>query len=169
MPDKEPDAVAGTDDITLRSGQQMGRPGSARGGTLQPRGSSDLITDHGRTSISDSVVQKIAGASAREISGVHAMGTGRTRAIRSLRERLPGSSGENVAQGVGVEVGEKQAAIDLDLVMDYGVSIVDVAQAVRHNVTRSVELMTGLEVVEVNITVDDIWMGDDSADSPRVQ
>jgi uncharacterized alkaline shock family protein YloU len=70
---------------------------------------------------------------------------------------------------VTVEVGERQAAVDLDLVVVYGVSIVDVAQAVRENVIGNVERMTGLEVTEVNVTVDDVWMGDQEEAEPRVQ
>jgi uncharacterized alkaline shock family protein YloU len=69
-----------------------------------------------------------------------------------------------------VEVGERQAAIDIDLVVEYGVSIPDVSQAVRDNVIGRVEGMTGLQVTEVNVSVDDVFLGDDSApEPPRVQ
>ncbi len=118
---------------------------------------------HGRTSIADGVVQKIAGLAAREVSGVYALGGGAARAFGALRERIPGSS-QSAGQGVNVEVGEKQAAVDLDLVTEYGVSIADVAQAVRRNVISSVEGMTGLEVTEVNVSVNDIHLPSDDAD-----
>jgi uncharacterized alkaline shock family protein YloU len=59
---------------------------------------------------------------------------------------------------VQVEVGEKQAAIDLDIVVEYGASIVELARAVRRNVITAVERMTGLEVIEVNIAVNDIHL-----------
>ena len=128
----------------------------------------NLDTGRGRTSIADSVVQKIAGIATREVSGVHDLGTGGKRAVGTFRQRIPGSSGPNVAQGVSVEVGERQAAIDLDLVCDYGVSIVDLSHAVRRNVIISVEGMTGLEVTEVNIAVDDVFVeSDDESDSER--
>ena len=129
-----------------------------------------LHTEHGATRISDTVVTKVAGIAAREISGVHNMGAGTARTFGSLRERIPvGSSSPSVSQGVAVEVGERQAAIDLDIVVEYGVSIVDVTNAVRQNVMKRVEGMTGLEVTEVNIVVDDIWMGDEEQnDDPRV-
>jgi uncharacterized alkaline shock family protein YloU len=104
------------------------------------------------------VVQKIAGIACREVSGVHAMGTGGARAFGALRERIPGSTGANVAQGVGVEVGETQAAVDLDIVVEYGVSIADLGRSIQRNVKNSIERMTGLEVVEVNINVDDVHM-----------
>jgi uncharacterized alkaline shock family protein YloU len=131
---------------------------------------SELATDRGKTSIADSVVAKVAGLAAREISGVHNMGTGSARLVGAIREKLPvGSSTPSPSQGVSVEVGERQAAVDLDVVMDYGVSIPDVAQAVRDNVIQRVEAMTGLQVTEVNVSVDDIWLGEEQDEEPRVQ
>lgn len=130
-----------------------------------------LVSPQGRTSIADSVVAKIAGIAAREVAGVHQMGTGSARAFGTIKERLPvGSSGPNPTQGVRVEVGERQSAIDVDLVAEYGVSIPDVAEAVRKNVIERVQRMTGLEVTEVNIAVDDVYLGEDSEpEEPRVQ
>jgi uncharacterized alkaline shock family protein YloU len=116
-------------------------------------------TAQGRTTIAASVVQKIAGIAAREISGVHSMGGGLSRTFGALRERIPGGgTGASNVAGVQVEVGEKQAAIDLDIVVEYGASIVDLARAVRRNVITAVERMTGLEVIEVNIAVNDIHL-----------
>jgi uncharacterized alkaline shock family protein YloU len=117
-----------------------------------------LATDDGKISVAQSVVQKIAGVACREVSGVHAMGVSTTRAFGAIRERIPGSSGPNVAQGVGVEVGETQAAIDLDIVVEYGVSIADLGKSIQRNVKQAVERMTGLEVVEVNVNVDDVYL-----------
>lgn len=123
-----------------------------------------LATQDGQISVAQGVVQKIAGKACREVSGVYAMGVGTARAFGSIRERIPGSSGPNVAQGVGVEVGETQAAIDLDIVVEYGVSIADLGRSVQRNVKQSVERMTGLEVVEVNVSVDDVHLATDSDD-----
>jgi uncharacterized alkaline shock family protein YloU len=135
----------------------------------QSRGS-ELATEKGKTSIADTVVSKVAGVATREISGVHDMGTGTARAFGVIREKLPvGSSTPSPSRGVSVEVGERQAAIDLDVVVDYGVSIVDVAAAIRRNVVQRVEGMTGLEVTEVNISVDDVWLGEEMESEPRVQ
>jgi uncharacterized alkaline shock family protein YloU len=127
-----------------------------------------LATGEGQISVAEGVVQKIAGKACREISGVHAMGTGGTRAFGSVRERIPGSSGPNVAQGVGVEVGETEAAIDLDIVVEYGVAIAELGRSIQRNVKQAVERMTGLRVVEVNIAVDDVYFPstDDSPDTP---
>jgi uncharacterized alkaline shock family protein YloU len=116
-------------------------------------------TTQGRTTIAASVVQKIAGIAAREISGVHSMGGGISRTFGALRERIPGGgTGASNVAGVQVEVGEKQAAVDLDIVVEYGASIVELARAVRRNVISAVERMTGLEVIEVNIAVNDIHL-----------
>ncbi|GJF06666.1 hypothetical protein PSD17_56130 [Pseudonocardia sp. D17] len=123
----------------------------------------------GRTTIAASVVQKIAGIAAREISGVYAMGGGVSRAFGAIRERIPGGgTGAANISGVQVEVGEKQAAIDLDIIVEYGASIVELARAVRRNVITAVERMTGLEVIEVNIAVNDIHLPelDDADDAP---
>lgn len=130
-------------------------------------GSGALVSEQGRTSIADTVVSKIAGIATREINGVHDLGGGAARAVGALRERIPGSR-TNLSQGVAVEVGERQAAIDLDIVADYGVSIADLATGIRRNVISSVERMTGLEVTEVNITVHDIVVEGDAEAEPAV-
>jgi uncharacterized alkaline shock family protein YloU len=125
--------------------------------------------DGGKVTVDESVVQKIAGIACREISGVHAMGVAASRAFGAVRERIPGSSGPSVAQGVGVEVGESEAAIDLDIVVEYGVSIADLGRSIQRNVKQAVERMTGLDVVEVNINVDDLYLpgeDDQQQDSP---
>jgi uncharacterized alkaline shock family protein YloU len=132
-----------------------------------------LMTDHGGTSVADTVVQKIAGLATREVPGVHALGGGVTRAFGALRERIPGANASS-GQGVGVEVGEKQAAVDLDMVVEYGAAIPELARAVRKNVITAIERMTGLEVVEVNINVNDVHLpgsDDESGDnnSSRVE
>ncbi len=117
----------------------------------------------GRTSIADVVVVKIAGMAAREIPGVYDMGGGLARTIGAVRDRVPGGR-PNVGRGVKVEVGERQTAVDLDIVVDYGVPITDVARDVRENVIAAVERITGLEVVEVNIAVNDVHLPDEEDD-----
>jgi uncharacterized alkaline shock family protein YloU len=125
-----------------------------------------LATGDGQISVAEGVVQKIAGKACREVSGVHSMGSGSARAFGALRERIPGSSGPNVAQGVGVEVGETEAAIDLDIVVEYGVGIAELGRSIQRNVKQSVERMTGLRVVEVNVAVDDVYLpGTDDQDN----
>ncbi|MCZ1011285.1 Asp23/Gls24 family envelope stress response protein [Streptomyces lydicus] len=121
----------------------------------------------GRTTIADGVVAKIAYLAAAESDGVHALGSGFSRSVGALRKRVPGG-GTTTVHGVKVEVGEKQAAVDLDLVVDYGEVIPEVGRAVRRNVISAVEVMTGLQVVEVNIAVSDVWLPEDEEEE-RVQ
>ena len=121
---------------------------------------SALVTPEGSTTIADTVVSKIAGIAASEVTGVHALGGGGARVLGNLRERIPGAR-TNHAQGVSVEVGETEAAVDLDLVAEYGVSIADLADGIRRNVISAVERMTGLRVVEVNVTVNDVHLPQD--------
>ncbi|MEB3370079.1 Asp23/Gls24 family envelope stress response protein [Saccharopolyspora mangrovi] len=125
----------------------------------------------GRTTIAAAVVQQIARIATEEISGVYAMGGGMARAFGAIRERIPGASASQTS-GVTVEVGERQAAIDLEIVVEYGAALKDLARGVRRNVITAVERMTGLEVVEVNIAVNDIHLaGEDeqSAAQTRVE
>lgn len=126
---------------------------------------SALATEHGTTTIADVVVEKIAGLAAREVRGVHKLGGGAARAFGAVRERIPGARA-SLGQGVSVEVGERQAAVDLILVVEYGAEIGELSKAVRRNVINSIERMTALEVTEVNIAVDDVYIpGDDDGDA----
>jgi uncharacterized alkaline shock family protein YloU len=118
-----------------------------------------LRTDRGNTQIGDVVVVKIAGLAAREIPGVHEMGKGLARALGGIRARVAGGSQADAAtQGVSVAVGERQCAVDIDIVTYYGQSIVEVSEAVRGIVIERIEQMTGLEVKEVNISIDDLYV-----------
>ncbi|MEU6126744.1 Asp23/Gls24 family envelope stress response protein [Streptomyces sp. NPDC047123] len=130
------------------------------------RGGGDPAS-RGRTTIADGVVEKIAGLAARDVDGVHAMGGGLARTFGAVRDRVPGGS-KSVSRGVKAEVGEVQTALDLEIVVEYGVSIADVTQDVRESVITAVERMTGLEVVEVNIAVSDVKLPDeDDDDEPQ--
>ncbi|MEU7489207.1 Asp23/Gls24 family envelope stress response protein [Streptomyces sp. NPDC042319] len=157
--------------------QPTQRPNAAKG-TASPKGApagnttlsggaagaDQPAATRGRTAIADVVVVKIAGMAAREIPGVYDMGGGLSRTFGAVRDRVPGGR-PNVGRGVKVEVGERQTAIDLDLVVEYGVPITDVARDVRENVVAAVERITGLEVVEVNIDVNDVHLIEDDTDS----
>ncbi|MEU1848449.1 Asp23/Gls24 family envelope stress response protein [Streptomyces sp. NPDC019990] len=136
-------------------------------GPAQGRGDASAPPEaRGNTAIADGVVAKIAGMAAREVPEVHHLGGGMTRAIGAVRQRVPGTgTGGGVTQGVKVEVGERQAAVDLDLVVEYGAALTDTAADVRTNVVNAVERMTGLEVVEVNIAIDDVHLPDEEDES----
>ncbi|MGL4172959.1 MAG: Asp23/Gls24 family envelope stress response protein [Actinomycetota bacterium] len=149
---------------------QEGTQGTSRATATLPagktsrRGQDSLTTDLGRTTVADTVVAKIAGIAAREVAGFYALGGGTARAVGALRERIPGSR-TNHSQGVSVEVGERQAAVDIELIAEYGVAVTDVAAGIRRNVITSVERMTGLDVTEVNIDVRDVHLPGDEADN----
>lgn len=134
--------------------------------TLPP---SPLHTDHGSTLIAEQVVQKIAGIACREVPGVHAMGSAGRRMLSSITDRIPGST-TNVSNGVQVEKGERQCAIDLSVVIEYGYSVVEVANKLRETIIDAVEYGTGLEVVEVNVQVTDVYIqGEDDDDEQHAQ
>ncbi|PWI10214.1 Asp23/Gls24 family envelope stress response protein [Streptomyces sp. NWU339] len=134
--------------------------------TRQGRRGTDVPAENrGSTTIADTVVAKIASMAAREVPEVYNLGAGMARAFGAMRERVPG--GSSITQGVKVEVGERQAAVDLDLVVHYGAAIADTAADVRTNVITAIERMTGLEVVEVNIAVDDVRLPDEEEEPER--
>jgi uncharacterized alkaline shock family protein YloU len=139
-------------------------PGTRRTQTTR-RGTGDPAT-RGRTTIADGVVEKIAALAARDVVGVHALGSGLARSFGAVRDRVPGGT-KSVTRGVKAEVGEVQTALDLEVVVDYGVSISDVAHAVRENVITAVERMAGLEVVEVNIAVSDVKLPEEEEEEPE--
>lgn len=115
-----------------------------------------LVQDKGKTIISDSVVAKIAGLAANEVEGVHglvSMGLGQT--VVGLARAVTRQQSRDT--GILVEVGEREAAVDVRLSADYGVNLPAVAAAVRNNIISRVESMTGLIVKEVNVAVIDLY------------
>jgi uncharacterized alkaline shock family protein YloU len=134
----------------------------------RPQGSapaSALQTSQGNTTIDNTVVTKVAGIAAREVRGVHELGGGVGRAVAGVTQRV--GVGDQATQGVSVEVGEREAAIDLTVVIDYGESIPQVSQAIRDNVIKRIEGITGLSVTEVNVSVNDLYLpGDETPDEP---
>jgi uncharacterized alkaline shock family protein YloU len=137
----------------------------ASGAVMERRsqGAGGLQTEKGATTIADAVVTKVAGIATREVGGVYELGGGVARAMGAVTQRLPGS-GDSASQGVSVEVGDKEAAVDLKVVVEYGESIPKVSQAIRENVIRRIEGITGLSVTEVNVAVNDLHMAGDERD-----
>jgi uncharacterized alkaline shock family protein YloU len=162
-PDTEADSPASA---SSKPGKQGGSPSKS----LDKQSGGALHTEHGTTTIASSVVAKIAALATQEIPGVQAMGKSLSRTFGSIRAKVPGAS-QAGTQGVSVEVGERQAAVDIDIVVEYGHSIVEVAEAIRQNVIERIEGMTGLEVVEVNVGVDDLYLegSDDDDEGSRVE
>ena len=137
------------------------------------QGQSPLHSDRGSTNISDTVVQKIAGIAAQEVEKVQ-MGGGTAAAVTGFLGSVSGavtgsSGGGSPTSGVSVEVGEEEAAVDLTMAIEYGVSIPQVTEGVRRNVINRVENLTGLRVTEVNIVVNDVQFPEERPQLGRQQ
>lgn len=114
--------------------------------------------DVGSIRIADEVVGIIAGLAATEVPGVAGMSAGLVGGIAEMLGK------KNLAKGVKVEVGEREAAVDLYIIVEYGIRIPDVALRVQENVKRAIESMTGLDVVEVNIHIQGVGFAMDGKD-----
>lgn len=114
--------------------------------------------DVGSIRIADEVVGIIAGLAATEVAGVAGMSAGLVGGIAEMLGK------KNLAKGVKVEVGEREAAVDLYLIVEFGVRIPDVALKVQENVKRAIESMTGLDVVEVNIHIQGVGFSQEGKD-----
>lgn len=106
-----------------------------------------VVNEIGAIKITDEVIAIIAGIAATEIPGVSGMSGGIAGGIAEALGR------KNLSKGVKVEAGEKQAAIDLYIIVEYGFRIPEVAWSIQEKVKKAVEDMTGLNVVEVNIHI----------------
>ena len=136
-------------------------------GSRQSSGS-PLHTERGSTTIQDSVVSKIAGIAAQEVDGIR-MGGGTSQAVSGLLGSITGGSGGGQTQGVSVEVGQEETAIDLTCTVEYGKSIPQIAEAVRRNVANRVENLVGLRVTEVNLAVNNIFFPQMEEEQERQQ
>jgi uncharacterized alkaline shock family protein YloU len=131
----------------------------------QQRGTSELVTKEGKTHIANEVVAKIVALATKEIAGVHDMGTlGISDTLTGFAQRAA-KTGQST-QGVQVEVGEREVAIDLKVVVEYGVSIPQVASAIRRNLASRINTMTGLTVKEVNIDVSGLYFAEEAKEKP---
>ena len=101
----------------------------------------------GTIRVADEVVSIIAGLATTEVVGIAGMSGGIAGGIAEILGR------KNFSKGVKVEVGEKEAAVDLYIIVKYGIRIPEVALAAQENVKRAIETMTGLSVIEVNVHV----------------
>ncbi len=107
-------------------------------------------TELGRIEIAPEVIEVITGLAAAEVEGVAHMSGG---FVGDIAERL---GRKNLAKGVKVEVGKKEAAVDVYLIVKYGYKIPEVARNIQENVQNAIENMTGLKVIEVNVHIVDV-------------
>jgi len=107
-------------------------------------------TEMGTIQIAPEVIEVIAGLATIEVDGVAGMSGGISTGIAELLGR------KNLSKGVKVEVGQREAAVDVNIVVEFGRKIPEIAAEIQRNVKRSIETMTGLQVVEVNVHIHDV-------------
>ncbi|MGG1515255.1 Asp23/Gls24 family envelope stress response protein [Paenibacillus oryzisoli] len=107
-------------------------------------------TDMGSIQIAPEVIEIIAGLATVEVPGVAGMSGGLAGGIAELLGR------KNLSKGVKVDVGQREAAIDVSIIVEYGNRIPEVASDIQNNVKTAIESMTGLSVVEVNVHIHDV-------------
>ena len=125
---------------------------------------SPLVSERGRTTISDSVVSTIAGMAAQEVEGIH-MGGSAARAASGILGSITGS--ESQTRGVSVEVGTVETAIDVTMGIEYGRDILRTVDEVRRRISDRVQNMTGLRVTELNATISDIIFSEEGGKRRR--
>ena len=113
----------------------------------------DVVAEQNQNSadeikIADDVVAVIAGVAVSEVPGVAGMAGGFAGGITEVF-----SGKKNLAKGIKVEVGEKETKVDVNIIVEYGTGIPDVAFAIQNRVKKAVESMTGLKVIAVNVHV----------------
>lgn len=123
-------------------------------------------TSLGKTVINDAVVAKVAGIAAAGVPGIFALGGGAARAIGAIRGAL---NQQDRSQGISVEVGETQVAVDVSIVAEYPVPLQDVADDVRSAVIDAIENLVGMQVTEVNVTVNDVHIPSEDTDDSQVE
>lgn len=133
----------------------------------EPSGAAVDTRSRGQTSIAAGVVEKLAASAAREVPEVVRLGGGASAALGGVVDRIRGS--EEPTTGVSAEVGLREAAIDLGVVLRWPVVTADVGREVRRRVIERVERITGLDVVEVNVDVVDFAGEEDEGGGRRVQ
>ncbi len=108
----------------------------------------EVTLENTNIKIADDVIAVIAGSAASEVPGVASMAGGFAGGISEVF-----SGKKNLAKGIKVEAGEKETKIDVNIIVEYGVRIPDVAFEIQNKVKKAVESMTGLKVVEVNVHI----------------
>ncbi|MFG1949009.1 Asp23/Gls24 family envelope stress response protein [Nonomuraea sp. NPDC048826] len=144
-------------------------PGAASGIGLAvgPDGSSShSAVVKGRIKVADEVVEKVAALAALEVAGVADMGGDLERAFEAVRDRI-GIGSRRGTQGVEAHIQDRQVAVDLTIVVEYGHVVMEVAAEVKSNVARSVSRMLGMRVMEVNVTVDDVRLPGEGRPAPE--
>ncbi|BFH61683.1 MULTISPECIES: Asp23/Gls24 family envelope stress response protein [Paenibacillus] len=107
-------------------------------------------TDIGEIQIAPEVIEVIAGLATVEVKGVAGMSAGFGGGIAELLGR------KNLSKGVKVQVGQREASVEVSVIIEYGHRLPEVASEIQRNIKRSIEMMTGLNVIEVNVHIHDV-------------
>lgn len=121
-----------------------------------------ILTQEGSVKISEEVVAIIAGLAASEVKGVAGMSGGIVGGIAEFVGK------KNPSKGIKVEVGEKEAAVDVYVIVEFGSRIPEVAHEIQHNVKKAIESMTGLNVIEINVHVQGVTFPNDAKENKQV-
>jgi len=137
-------------------------------------GAVTMDTDGGKTVMDDGVVAKIAAAACREVGGIHDMGStgvggAMSGAYAAVTGAVTGGSDQQSTKGVSVEVGESEAIVNVNLIVDYGVRIPQLAEALRKNVSDRLLTLTGLTVRAINLEVSDVYFPPQQAPAAQSQ
>ena len=124
--------------------------------------SSALDSGAGTTVIVDSVIAKVAGIAARDVAGVYALGGGAARALGAIRDAM---NQTDLAQGISVEVGDTQVAVDISIVAEYPTALQTVADNVREAIYTAIRELIGMQVTEVNVTINDVHIPNEDDDA----
>lgn len=111
----------------------------------------------GALRMADSVVRTIAGLAARQVEGIYSLG----------KPYIVSFAGDKPTRGVSAEVGDREAAIDLDVVINYGCDLRETAEKLRSLVAGDINRMAGREVVEININVVDVQVPEQEDKAPE--
>ena len=134
--------------------------------TIPAVDNSAVDNSRGRTVIAETAVAKVVGIAARGVAGVHALGTGASRSMGAIRDVVGAT---DHTQGVRVEVGESQVAVDIVLVAEYGQPLQSLANTVRRAVYLAVGELVGRDVIEVNIEIADVFVASSEPDRPAAR
>ena len=113
-----------------------------------------IINEYGNVKISDDVVAIIAGVAATEIPGVVSMSGGLTGGFSEMFGM------KNLSKGIKVELRDNDAVVDVFIIVEYGLNLSEIGKKVQQNVKSSVETMTELNVVEVNVNIQGVNIPD---------
>ncbi|MBA8793814.1 putative alkaline shock family protein YloU [Friedmanniella endophytica] len=116
----------------------------------------ELHTEYGDTVIADTVVRKLAVLAAEAVPGVHALGSAAGRALHQITDRV--GAQPPVGNGVSLRRSDHEVSIALDVVVEAGVPIPQVAETLRTSVAEAISYGTGLEVAGVDVAVSDLHL-----------